>query len=153
MPNPKVKLVLIALLSPIFVAAQAASPADALALEQQGKLPPAARAWKMVIERDPSDAAFAIFVMFLSKEQKCREAASAYTKALARNPNQLRVVTLDAALPDAPYQLGRTYQAQGKARDAEKELHKEQELHKKAKENLLDKISSSPPALNPWEAK
>ena len=36
----------------------------------------------------------------------------------------LRAVALDPALPDAHYQLGRLYQAQGKPADAEKELTK-----------------------------
>jgi tetratricopeptide (TPR) repeat protein len=62
-------------------------------------------------------------------------------------------VALDPALPDAHYQLGRLYQAIGKPADAEKELHKVQELHKKAEDSLAGKISSSPPALNPSEAR
>jgi hypothetical protein len=45
------------------------------------------------------------------------------------------------------------YQAQGKAAGAEKELHKVQELHKQAEDILMEKISSSPPALNPSEAR
>ena len=61
----------------------------------------------------------------------------------------LRAVALDPALPDAHYQLGRLYQAQGKPADAERELHKVQELHKQAEDSLVGKISSSPPALNP----
>ena len=61
----------------------------------------------------------------------------------------LRAVALDPAQPDAHYQLGRLYQALGDTADAGKELHKVQELHKKAEENLVGKISSSPPALNP----
>jgi tetratricopeptide (TPR) repeat protein len=65
----------------------------------------------------------------------------------------LRAVALDPTLPDAHYQLGRLYQAQGKTADAEKELHKVQELHKKAEDSLVGKISSSPPALNPSEAR
>ena len=40
-----------------------------------------------------------------------------------------------------------------KSSNAEKELHKVQELHKKAEDNLVGKISSSPPALNPSEAR
>ena len=65
----------------------------------------------------------------------------------------LRAVALDPALPDAHYQLGRLYQAQGKPAEAEKELHKVQELHKKAEDSLVGKIASSPPALNSPEAK
>ncbi len=65
----------------------------------------------------------------------------------------LHAVALDPTLPDAHYQLGRLYQAQGRPADAEKELHKVQELHKKAEDSLVGKISSSPPALNPSEAR
>jgi tetratricopeptide (TPR) repeat protein len=65
----------------------------------------------------------------------------------------LHAVSLDPDLPDAHYQLGRLYQAQGKTADADRELHKVQELHKKAEEGLVGKISSSPPALNPPEDK
>jgi hypothetical protein len=62
-------------------------------------------------------------------------------------------VTLDPELPDAHYQLSRLYQATGKPADAEKELHKVQELHKKAEDSLVGKISTAPPALNPSEAR
>ena len=57
--NWKAELVFIALLSPrIFSALAAAqSPADAIALEQQGKLPEAAQAWKNVTEHNPNDSA------------------------------------------------------------------------------------------------
>ena len=65
----------------------------------------------------------------------------------------LRAVALDPTQPDAHYQLGRLYQAVGKPAEAEKELHKVQELHKKAEDSLVGKIPSSPPALNPSEAK
>ena len=65
----------------------------------------------------------------------------------------LRAVELDPTVPDAHYQLGRLYQAIGDSSNAEKELHKVQELHKKAEDNLVGKISSSPPALNPSEAR
>jgi Tfp pilus assembly protein PilF len=61
----------------------------------------------------------------------------------------LRAVKLDPALPDAHYQLSRLYQSVGEKASAEKELHKVQELHKKAEENLVGKMASSPPALNP----
>ena len=65
----------------------------------------------------------------------------------------LHAVDLDPALPDAHYQLGRLYQATGRPADAEKELHKVQELHKKAEDSLVGKIASSPPALDSSEAK
>ncbi len=67
-------------------------------------------------------------------------------------PALLHAVALDPTLPDAHYQLGRLYQAMGKTAEAEKELHKVQELHEKAEDSLVGKISSSPPALNPSEA-
>src|SRR5215469_15888004 len=97
MPNPKVKLVLLALLSPILVAAQPPSPRDALALalDERGELPQAAPAWKIVTVRDASDAAaFANVGAVLSQKQKRQGAASAYRKALARNLI-LPVVELD----------------------------------------------------------
>jgi tetratricopeptide (TPR) repeat protein len=62
-------------------------------------------------------------------------------------------VALDPDLPDAHYQLGRLYQARGDTAEAERELHKVQELHKQAEENLVGKIASSPPVLNPSEAR
>ena len=68
-------------------------------------------------------------------------------------PALLHAVALDPDIPDAHYQLGRLYQAVGKPAEAEKELHKVQELHKKAEDSLVGKISSSPPALNPSEAR
>jgi tetratricopeptide (TPR) repeat protein len=65
----------------------------------------------------------------------------------------LRAVALDPSQADAHYQLGRLYQARGNTAEAEKELHKAQELHKKAEEDLVGKIGSSPPPLNPSEEK
>ena len=60
---------------------------EAIALEQQGKLPEAAQTWRSVIQKNPSDAAaFASLGVILSKEQKYQEAASAYKKAIALNP-------------------------------------------------------------------
>src|SRR5438067_7041896 len=59
--------------------AQAPTPADAIALEQQGKLREAAQAWRAATERNPNDAgAFASLGVVLSKEQKYAEAAAAY---------------------------------------------------------------------------
>ena len=65
----------------------------------------------------------------------------------------LRAVALDPALPDAHYQLGRLYYTEGKVADAEKEFRKVRELHAKADESLVEKISSSPPPLDPSQAK
>ena len=67
---------------------QSSNPADAIALEQQGKLAEAAETWRAVIQKNPNDAAaYASLGVVLSKEQKYKEAASAYKKALALNPN------------------------------------------------------------------
>src|SRR5580693_3286194 len=70
-----------------YASGQALTPADAIALEQQGRLGEAAQAWRSVIQKDPHDAgAFASLGVVLSKEQKYGEAASAYQKAIALNP-------------------------------------------------------------------
>ena len=64
------------------------TPADAITLEQEGKLPEAAEAWRAVIQKNPSDArAYASLGVVFSKEQKYPEAAAAYKKALALNPS------------------------------------------------------------------
>src|SRR5438477_7642360 len=87
MKNCEIELIFIALLWPILALAQSASPADASALEQEGKWPEAAQAWQAVTRRNPNDAgAFASLGVVLSKERKYLEAASAYRKALALNP-------------------------------------------------------------------
>ena len=60
---------------------------DAISLEQQGKLPEAAQAWRAVIARDPKDAgAFASLGVVLSKQRKYPEAVTTYRKALALSP-------------------------------------------------------------------
>jgi hypothetical protein len=45
------------------------------------------------------------------------------------------------------------YYTEGKVADAEKEFRKVRELHAKADESLVEKISSSPPPLDPSQAK
>jgi tetratricopeptide (TPR) repeat protein len=81
------KLAALALCLPVIAPGQAATPAQAIALEQQGKLPEAAAAWRAVTRQNPRDAAaFASLGVVLSKQQKYPEAASAYHKALALNP-------------------------------------------------------------------
>ncbi len=85
----KSEFVAVALLLPALLSVRtvAQTPADAIALEQQGKLPEAAAAWRAVTARNPHDAAaFASLGVVLSKEQKYSEAASAYKRALALNP-------------------------------------------------------------------
>ncbi|HYL61243.1 MAG TPA: tetratricopeptide repeat protein, partial [Candidatus Methylomirabilis sp.] len=64
------------------------TPAQAQALEQQGKLDEAARVWQAVVAQNPRDAAaLASLGVVFSKQQKYPEAAAAYKKALALNPN------------------------------------------------------------------
>jgi hypothetical protein len=41
----------------------------------------------------------------------------------------------------------------GKVADAEKEFHKVRELHDKADESVVEKMSSSPPGLDPSQAR
>src|ERR1700686_519493 len=89
MKSWKSELVLIALFFPaVFSAwAQTPTPADAIALERQGKLPKAPQAWLAVTERNPNDAAaFASLGVVLAKEQNYPQATSAYRKALRLNP-------------------------------------------------------------------
>jgi tetratricopeptide (TPR) repeat protein len=68
--------------------AQAPTPEAAMALEQQGKLPEAAKTWRLVVQKNPRDAAaFASLGVVLSKQGKYDEAAPAYRKALALRAN------------------------------------------------------------------
>ena len=60
---------------------------QAMALEQQGKLPEAVEAWRAVTEHNPQDAgAFASLGVVLARETQYKEAAAAYRKAIALNP-------------------------------------------------------------------
>jgi hypothetical protein len=64
-------VMLLPFLLPIRTVAQNPAPADAIALEQQGKLPEAAEAWRTITRRNPNDAAaFASLGVVLSKQQK-----------------------------------------------------------------------------------
>jgi len=76
------------------------------------------------------------------QQKNYKDAEAALSRAVALDPDQ----------PDAHYQLGRLYQAQGKAAQAEKELHKVRELHEKA-DSLAGKMGSSPPAVDSKENK
>jgi tetratricopeptide (TPR) repeat protein len=68
--------------------AQTPAPADAVALEQQGKLADAENAWRVIVQNSPTDAAaIASLGVVLSKEGKYDEAAPRYRKALALRPN------------------------------------------------------------------
>src|SRR5229473_1926519 len=57
MKNWKLQLGIVVFFLPSFASAQAPTPADALALEQQGKLAEAAQVWQAVTRHDPHDAA------------------------------------------------------------------------------------------------
>lgn len=88
---------LLVLLLRLPVVSQSHDPAQAIALEQQGKLPEAAEVWRAVIKQNPQDAgAYASLGVVLSKQQRYPEAAAAYKKALALNPK----------LPGIPLNLG-----------------------------------------------
>ncbi len=80
--------------------AQTATPAQAIALEQQGKLAEAAQAWRGIAQTNPRDAsAFASLGLVLSKEGKYSEAVPAYKKALALN-SKLPGVQLNLGLAE-----------------------------------------------------
>src|SRR5450631_4361148 len=84
--NASIAAVALVLL-PLALAAQKATPAQAIALEQQGKLAEAAQAWQAVTRANPRDgAAFASLGVVLAKQEQYPEAAAAYRKALAINP-------------------------------------------------------------------
>src|ERR1700735_4133524 len=68
--------------------AQSFDSEDAIALQQEGKLAEAAEAWRSVIRKNPNDAAAnASLGAVLSKEQKYKEAVSAYERAIALDPH------------------------------------------------------------------
>src|SRR5438034_4622923 len=67
--------------------AQTATPTQALALEQQGKLAEAEKSWRQITQADPRDAAaFASLGLVLSKQGKYGQAVQAYRRAIALNP-------------------------------------------------------------------
>ncbi len=87
MKSWKSLLVFATLLLPGIASPQTASPAEAVALEQQGKLPEAVEAWRAVTEHNPQDVgAFASLGVALARETKYKEAATAYRRAIALNP-------------------------------------------------------------------
>src|SRR6478752_6353738 len=86
MKSWKSLLVVAALLGPASARPQTATPAQAMALEQQGKLAEAAEAWRAVTGHNPQDAAaFASLGVVLARETQYKEAAAAYRKAIALN--------------------------------------------------------------------
>jgi Tfp pilus assembly protein PilF len=64
------------------------------------------------------------------QQKQYKEAKAALAQAVALDPNQ----------PDAHYQLGRLYQAQGNSAAAAAELSKVRELHAKADQALAGKM-------------
>ena len=60
-----------------------------------------------------------------------------------------RAMKLDPAQPDTHFQLGRLYQAMGDTAAANQEFARVRELHKKSDDDLLEKMSGSPPPLQP----
>src|SRR5271155_1399001 len=81
-------------------AATVAGPAEAIALEQQGKLDEAVKVWQAVIERNTRNAAaLASLGVDYSKQRKYAEAASTYRKALALDP-QLPGIQLNLGLAE-----------------------------------------------------
>ena len=67
--------------------AQSNTPAEAIALEQKGRLPQAAEAWRSFIAAHPRDAAaYASLGVVLAKQQEYPEAVTAYKKALSLDP-------------------------------------------------------------------
>jgi len=106
---PLLALISVSLLATNPVSAQSSSAAQALALEQEGKLPEAEEAWRQVVERNPQDgAAFASLGLVLSRQQKYREAATAYRRSIA----------LDPKLPGVQLNLGLAEFKQGNFRAA-----------------------------------
>jgi tetratricopeptide (TPR) repeat protein len=61
--------------------AQTSTPSEAQALEQQGKLSEAEKAWRQVTQANPQDtAAFASLGLVLSRQEKYEQAVPAYKK-------------------------------------------------------------------------
>jgi tetratricopeptide (TPR) repeat protein len=86
--NPwKVSCTTLLLFSTVLATAQTSTPSEAQALEQQGKLPEAEKAWRKVTQANPQDAAaFASLGLVLSRQEKYQQAVAAYRKAIALNP-------------------------------------------------------------------
>jgi len=83
----KLLAVVAALLLPVSVSSQTASPAAAMALEQQGKLSEAVEAWRAVTEHNPRDAgAFAGLGVALARETRYKDAEAAYRDCLGSEP-------------------------------------------------------------------
>lgn len=78
----------LSILLSITSSAQMNTPAEAIALEQQGKLEESAKTWRAYLREHPRDAeAYASLGIVASKQQKYVEAAASYRKALQLKPN------------------------------------------------------------------
>src|ERR1700687_1443104 len=83
----KIACLVLTLFSCPSLSAQVPTPEAAMALERQGNLAEAEKTWRLVVQRDPGEAAaFASLGLVLSKEGKYREAVPIYQKALALQP-------------------------------------------------------------------
>ena len=83
----KLACIAFALFSAVPANAQAQTPSQAQAQEQQGNLPEAEQAWRQVTQANPQDAAaFASLGLVLSRQGKYEQAVPAYRKAMALNP-------------------------------------------------------------------
>ena len=103
----KLSVIFLALLATSW--AQSNTPAAAVALEQKGDLPQAARAWRSFIAAHPRDAeAYASLGVVLAKQQKYPEAAAAYKKALSLDP---RLPGIEMNLGLAEFKQGRFHAA------------------------------------------
>jgi tetratricopeptide (TPR) repeat protein len=101
----KLAIALPALLLCVPAGAQTPGASDALALQQQGRLGEAEQAWRVVVQRNPQDAAAqASLGVVLSREGKYAEAIPTYKQALALNPS----------LPGVQLNLGLAEFKQGK---------------------------------------
>ncbi len=92
---------------------------------------------RAVRKRNDLRVAFLDLGVLLIQNQQYQEAVSTLQRA----------VTLDPAAPDAHYQLGRAYRAMGKTQASQQEFDKARQLHEKADEGLVRKMSPAPPAL------
>ena len=83
----RLALLVFAALASVGLTAQAPTPSEADALQQQGHLAEAENAWRSIARQNPHNgAALASLGVVLSKQQKYSEASQAYKKALAINP-------------------------------------------------------------------
>jgi tetratricopeptide (TPR) repeat protein len=75
----------------------------------------------------------------LAEQKQYTDAISAFQRAIALDPNE----------PDAHYRLGRVYRTMGRMAESEKEFAKVKSIHQKTEDDLVRKMSPSPPTLGP----